>query len=97
MGLHRGYSERVSPDKTRAEAERSRVKQSSYAAVTSTRSAALKVTDVSPEEYPAVISVLPEGSYHIYDYQFFFKNLQENVKHRVELYMEQAAAAEQAA
>ena len=58
---------------------------------------ALKVTDVSPEEYPAVISVLPEGSYHIYDYQFFFKNLQENVKHRVELYIEQAAASEQAA
>lgn len=26
-----------------------------------------------------------------------FKNLQENVKHRVELYMEQAAASEQAA
>ena len=58
---------------------------------------ALKVTDVTPEEYPAVISVLPEGSYHIYDYQFFFMNLQENVKHRVELYMEQAAASEQAA
>lgn len=58
---------------------------------------ALKVTDVTPEEYPAVISILPEGAYHLYDYQFFFKNLQENVKHRVELYMEQAAAAEQAA
>ena len=58
---------------------------------------ALKVTDVTPAEYPAVISFLPEGAYHIYDYQFFFMNLQENVKHRVELYMEQAAASEQAA
>ena len=58
---------------------------------------ALKVTDVTPAEYPAVISFLPEGAYHIYDYQFFFKNLQENVKHRVELYMAQAAASEQAA
>ena len=57
----------------------------------------LKVTDVTSEEYPAVLGILPEGAYHIYDYQFFFKNLQENVKHRVELYMEQAAAAEQAA
>lgn len=57
----------------------------------------LKVTDVTPEEYPAVLGILPEGAYHLYDYQFFFKNLQENVKHRVELYMEQAAAAEQAA
>ena len=58
---------------------------------------ALKVTDVTPEEYPAVISIFPDGAYHIYDYQFFFKNLQENVQHRVELYMEQAAAAAQAA
>lgn len=58
---------------------------------------ALKVTDVTPEEYPAVISIFPDGAYHIYDYQFFFKNLQENVQHRVELYMEQAAASEQAA
>lgn len=58
---------------------------------------ALKVTDVTPAEYPAVISFLPEGAYHIYDYQFFFMNLQENVKHRVELYVEQAAASEQAA
>ena len=30
---------------------------------------ALKVTDVTPEEYPPVLSFLPEGSYHIYDYQ----------------------------
>ena len=57
----------------------------------------LKVTDVTPEEYPAVLDIFPEGAYHIYDYQFFFRNLQENVGHRVELYMEQAAAAEQAA
>ena len=58
---------------------------------------ALKVTDVLPEAYPAVIDVFPEGAYHVYDYQFFFRNLQENVKHRVEIYMEQVAAAEQAA
>lgn len=58
---------------------------------------ALKVTDVTSEQYPAKIDIFPEGAYHIYDYQFFFKNLQENVKHRVELYMEQADAAEQAA
>ena len=57
----------------------------------------LKVTDVTPEEYPAVLDIFPEGAYHIYDYQFFFRNLQENVGHRVELYMEQVAAADQAA
>ena len=58
---------------------------------------ALKVTDVDPKNYPAVIDIFPEGAYHIYDYQFFFRNLQENVKHRVELYMQQTAAADQAA
>lgn len=58
---------------------------------------ALKVTDVTPEEYPAKIDIFPEGAYHIYDYQFFFRNLQENVGHRVELYMEQAEAVDQAA
>jgi len=57
----------------------------------------LKVTDVTPEGYPAVLDVFPKGAYHIYDYQFFFRNLQENVGHRVELYMEQVAAADQAA
>ena len=58
---------------------------------------ALKVTDVTPEEYPAKIDIFPEGAYHIYDYQFFFRNLQENVGHRVELYMEQAEEVDQAA
>ena len=44
----------------------------------------LKVTDVSPEDYPAVVTGLPEGAYHIYDYQFFFRNLQQNVQQRVD-------------
>ena len=42
----------------------------------------LVVTDVTPAEYPAVIDIFPEGSYHIYDYQFFFNNLKENVAAR---------------
>lgn len=49
---------------------------------------ALKVTDVEPADYPALVPGLPEGSYHIYDYQFFFRNLQENVKLRVQKYLE---------
>ncbi len=53
---------------------------------------ALKVPDVDPENYPALIPVLPEGGYHIYDYQFFFRNLQENVRVRIEAY--QAAKAQ---
>ena len=39
----------------------------------------LVVTDVTAEEYPAVIDIFPDGAYHIYDYMFFFENLRENV------------------
>lgn len=48
---------------------------------------ALKVTDIDPKAFPANIPSLPEGSYHIYDYQFFFRNLQENVQDRLNAYL----------
>ena len=48
----------------------------------------LKVTDVTPEEYPAGIAVLGAGSYHIYDYQFFFRNLQQNVGQRTDAFLQ---------
>lgn len=48
----------------------------------------IKVDDVTPEEYPAVLDIFPEGSYHIYDYQFFYRNIKENVGVRLESYME---------
>lgn len=57
---------------------------------------ALKVTDITPDAYPAYIPGLPEGGYHIYDYQFFFRNLQENLNKRIESYMK-AEMAEDAA
>ena len=47
----------------------------------------LKVTDIDPAEYPAYVPGLPEGAYHIYDYQFFYRNLQQNVKERVDAYL----------
>lgn len=47
----------------------------------------LKVTDIRKEDYPAVIPELPDGAYHIYDYQFFYRNLQENVKVRLDRYL----------
>ena len=53
---------------------------------------ALKVTDVTPEEYPPGLSIFPEGVYHLYDYQFFYRNLQQNVAVRLDAYL--AAAAE---
>jgi len=48
---------------------------------------ALKVTDVDPADYPARVPGLPEGAYHIYDYQFFFRALEENVAVRVSAYL----------
>ena len=32
---------------------------------------ALKITDVTGEEYPAILPIFKDGEFHIYDYQFF--------------------------
>lgn len=48
----------------------------------------LKVTEVAPKEYPALLGFLPDGSYHIYDYMFFYRNLQENVLKRIDAWKE---------
>jgi hypothetical protein len=45
----------------------------------------LRVTDINPEEYSN--SLFPDGVYHLYDYQFFFRNLQENVVVRLENFL----------
>ena len=47
---------------------------------------ALKVTDIAAADYRPVVPGLPEGAYHIYDYMFFFRNLQENVLVRLDNY-----------
>ena len=46
----------------------------------------LKVIDVKPEEYPAGLEIFEEGIYHLYDYQFFYRNLQKNVQTRMDAY-----------
>ena len=51
----------------------------------------LKVTDVNPEEYPPRLADYPAGVYHIYDYQFFYRNLQENVAVRIAAYLQRMA------
>jgi len=48
----------------------------------------LKVTDVSPTDYPAGLSFFEDGNYHLYDYQFFYRNLQQNVEKRIAKYFE---------
>lgn len=45
---------------------------------------ALIVPDVTPEDYPG--KPFADGVYHLYDYQFFFRNLQQNVRVRLERY-----------
>ena len=47
----------------------------------------LKVTDVDAADYKPVVPGLPEGAYHVYDYQFFYRNLQENVGVRLASYL----------
>jgi len=44
----------------------------------------IKVPDIDPNEYPPVLDIFNEGEYHIYDYSFFYKNLQENVRKRID-------------
>ena len=51
----------------------------------------VKVTDVDPAEYAPIVPGLPYGAYHVYDYQFFFRNLQQNVAERLASYMARAA------
>ena len=50
---------------------------------------ALKVTDIAKEDYPG--KLFDNGIYHLYDYQFFFRNLQENVAKRLSAYEEKYA------
>lgn len=47
----------------------------------------LKVTDIEKEDYPSSLSIFTDGIYHIYDYQFFYRNLQKNVSDRVDAFL----------
>lgn len=50
----------------------------------------LKVTDIDPEVYSATLPFLEPGVYHLYDYQFFYRSLQKNVKDRIQAYLQSA-------
>ncbi len=43
----------------------------------------LKVTGLDSADYPPRVPGLPEGSYHVYDYEFFYRALEQNVRARV--------------
>lgn len=46
----------------------------------------VKVVDVDAADYPPVLDLFKSGEYHIYDYQFFYRNLQMNVSDRIDAY-----------
>ena len=48
----------------------------------------VKVTDVDASAYPPVLDLFKPGEYHIYDYQFFYRNLQTNVRDRIDAYQQ---------
>ena len=48
----------------------------------------LILPDIIPGDYSS--SLFPDGVYHLYDYQFFFRNLQENVAVRLESFLKNA-------
>ena len=43
----------------------------------------VKISDIAASDYVPIVPGLPEGAYHVYDYQFFFRNLQLNVAVRL--------------
>ena len=45
----------------------------------------LILPDIDPAEYSN--SLFPDGVYHLYDYQFFFRSLETNVAHRLAEYL----------
>ena len=48
----------------------------------------LRLPDIDPAEYSN--SLFPDGVYHLYDYQFFYRNLESNVALRLEEYLKTA-------
>lgn len=49
----------------------------------------LKVTDVDKKKFVPGLPLFSEGVYHIYDYQFFYRNLQQNVGLRINTFVEE--------
>ncbi len=48
----------------------------------------LKVPDVDPEDYPPILEIFEYGVFHVYDYLFFYRNLQHNVGVRIERFLQ---------
>ncbi|MCR5403606.1 MAG: DUF3089 domain-containing protein [Butyrivibrio sp.] len=48
----------------------------------------LIVQDINTTDYPPVLDIFPEGSYHLYDNFLFFVNLKENIQLRTNRFLE---------
>jgi hypothetical protein len=57
----------------------------------------LVVTDITPADYPPVLSEFSEGAYHLYDNFLFFVNLQDNIKLRTRKFLENRNALKESA
>ena len=51
-----------------------------------TQRGVIKVEGVDTQLYPNPVPSLPDGSLHVYDYMFYYRNLQANVKNRIDKY-----------
>lgn len=51
----------------------------------------LIVTGIDIKNFPPILDVFPEGSFHIYDNFLFFVNLQDNVQKRTDAYLQKKA------
>lgn len=60
-----------------------------------TERGALKCPDISPDKFPG--KLYNDGVYHIYDYRFFYRNLQENVNVRIAAYLKEKKQPHEAA
>lgn len=47
----------------------------------------LKLPDVQAEDYYTFPQYFPLGDYHVFDYMFFYRNILENVKLRINTYL----------
>lgn len=47
----------------------------------------LKVSDVSADDYPPLLAIFFPGNYHVYNYSFFYRNVQENVSKRIDAFL----------
>ncbi len=68
---------------TNYEGEITREENAFCGAYIDSRRGAIKVPGVSISDYPARLAGFQDGEFHIYDYQFFYRNLQENVAKRI--------------